>query len=311
MVTLRQMEYLLTVIEQQSFTKAAELLHVSQSGLSQQIRALEHAVGSPLLERLPHAVRLTAAGTAFSRDAAVALRAARQAREAVIEVVSGRTGQLELATVLSLAVGLLPPVLADWSITWPGITMTLHEFSHRRLLESQLLRGLADVGVGPRPDPWSGDIVDLGLERFVIVAAPDDPVGLYVAPYDGGPPPAAPLSRGRLPLTRLRDRRWVMLSRDNGLSELVEAHLVMGGLRHPSVILRSSQTEAAARVAATGLGVTLLPANVIPPDLAALICEPDPPLTRPLAAYARGRFGPATERFVELLVDRGGMLEHP
>lgn len=50
--------------------------------------------------------------------------------------------------MLSLAVGLLPPVLADWSITWPGITMTLHEFSHRRLLESQLLRGLADVGVG-------------------------------------------------------------------------------------------------------------------------------------------------------------------
>lgn len=311
MVTLRQMEYLLTVIEQQSFTRAAELLHVSQSGLSQQIRALERDVGSPLLERLPHAVRLTAAGTAFSRDAAVALRAARQAREAVIEVASGRTGQLELATVLSLAVGLLPPVLADWSTTWPGITMTLHEFSHRRLLENQLLRGLADVGVGPRPDPWSGEIVDLGLERFVIVAAPDDPIGLYVTRYDGDPPAAAPRSSGRLAVTRLRDRRWVMLSRDNGLSELVEAHLVMGGLRHPSVVLRSSQTEAAARVAATGLGVTLLPANVIPPDLPALICEPDPPLTRPLAAYARGPFSPATERFVELLVERGGMLEHP
>ncbi len=303
------MEYLLTVVEQQSFTKAAELLHVSQSGLSQQIRALEHDVGSPLLERLPHAVRLTAAGTAFSRDAAVALRAARQAREAVIEVASGRTGQLELATVLSLAVGLLPPVLADWSTTWPGITMTLHEFSHRRLLENQLLRGLADVGVGPRPDPWSGEIVDLGLERFVIVAAPDDPLALYVTPYDGEPPAAAPRSRGRLAVTRLRDRRWVMLSRDNGLSELVEAHLVMGGLRHPAVVLRSSQTEAAARVAATGLGVTLLPANVIPSDLPALICEPDPPLTRPLSAYARGPFSPAAERFVELLVERGGMLE--
>lgn len=309
MVTLRQMEYLLTVIEQQSFTKAAELLHVSQSGLSQQIRALEHDVGSPLLERLPHAVRLTAAGTAFSRDAAVALRAARQAREAVIEVASGRIGQLDLATVLSLAVGLLPPVLADWSTRWPGITMTLHEYSHRRLLEAQLLRGMADVGVGPRPDPWSGEIVDLGVERFVIVAAADDPAGLYVTAYDGPPPSSAPRSVGRIAVTRLRDRRWVMLSRDNGLSELVEAHLVMGGLRHPSVVLRSTQTEAAARVAATGLGVTLLPANVIPPDLPALICEPDPPLTRPLAAYTRGAFGPATQRFVELLVERGRMLD--
>jgi hypothetical protein len=50
--------------------------------------------------------------------------------------------------VLSLAVGLLPARARRLGITWPGITMTLHEFSHRRLLESQLLRGLADVGVG-------------------------------------------------------------------------------------------------------------------------------------------------------------------
>lgn len=309
MVTLRQMEYLLTVMEQQSFTRAAERLHVTQSALSQQIRSLERDVGSRLLERLPHGVRLTAEGHAFSRDAVLALRAARQAKESVLEVASGRSGNLEMATVLSLAVGLLPPALAEWNRAWPGITLTLEEFSHRRLLEAHVLRGLADVGIGPRPDPWSGDLVELGRERFVIVTSPDDPVSLFVEEYDDGPPAAAPRSIGHLPISRLRDRNWVMLARDNGLSELVESHLVTAGLRHPPVVLRTSQTEAAARVAAAGVGVTLLPANVVPQDLPALVCEPDPPITRALAAYARAGFSPAASRFVEALLANRPLLE--
>lgn len=303
------MEYLLTVVEQQSFTRAADRLHVTQSALSQQVRALERDVGAPLVERLPHGVRLTAEGHAFRRDAVVALRAARQAKESVVEVASGRTGNLELATVLSLAVGLLPPALAEWTRRWAGITLTLEEFAHRRSLESHLLRGLADVAVGPRPDPWSGELVELGRERFVIVAAVDDPVAVFVEQYDDGPPPAAPRSVGRLAVGHLRDRSWVMLARDNGLTELVEGHLVHAGLRHPTVVLRTSQTEAAARVAAAGVGVALLPANIVPPDLPALICEPDPPITRALAAYARGRFSPAARRFADLLAEQAPLLE--
>lgn len=309
MATLRQMEYLLTVMDQRSFTRAAERLHVTQSGLSQQIQALERDVGATLLERLPEGLRLTAAGEAFAREAESALRSARRAQESVTEVVHGRTGRLEIATVLSLAVRLLPASLGDWTRDWPGVSVTLREFSHRRLLESWVLRGMADIGVGPVPQSWTGDAVEIGTERFVVIAPPNDPSRIYVQAYDDGPPVAAPRSVGHLSLDRLRDRSWVMLARDNGLSELVEAHLVAGGLRDPAIVLRTMQTEAAARLAAAGLGLAIVPANVVPPDLPALICEPDPPLTRDLAAFARGRLSPAADRFIHTMLSRDRTLE--
>ena len=53
MATLRQLEYLVTVVDTGSFTRAAETLHVTQPALSHQIQALERVVGGQLLERLP------------------------------------------------------------------------------------------------------------------------------------------------------------------------------------------------------------------------------------------------------------------
>jgi hypothetical protein len=52
-ISLRQLEYFVTVIDEGSFTRAAELLEVSQPGLSHQIQALERELGGPLLERSP------------------------------------------------------------------------------------------------------------------------------------------------------------------------------------------------------------------------------------------------------------------
>ena len=64
-MTLRQMEYLIAVVDEGSFTRAAERLFVSQPALSHQVKALEESVGGALLERLPHSVQLTPLGRAF------------------------------------------------------------------------------------------------------------------------------------------------------------------------------------------------------------------------------------------------------
>ena len=79
-MSLRQMEYLVTVVEESSFTRAAETLHVTQSALSHQIKALERDVGGPLLERLPRGVRLTQMGRAFLPTARSAIPRAIRSR---------------------------------------------------------------------------------------------------------------------------------------------------------------------------------------------------------------------------------------
>lgn len=78
-MSLRQMEYFVAVVEESSFTRAAERLHVTQPALSHQIKALERNVGGELLERLPRGVLLTPMGRAFLPHAERSVRSAAQA----------------------------------------------------------------------------------------------------------------------------------------------------------------------------------------------------------------------------------------
>ena len=63
---LRQLEYLVAVAEEASFTRAADRVHISQSGVSAQIRALERELGARLVDRSPRTATMTAAGAAAS-----------------------------------------------------------------------------------------------------------------------------------------------------------------------------------------------------------------------------------------------------
>src|SRR5215475_12608419 len=107
-MSLRQMEYFLTVVEAGTFTRAAESLHVTQSALSHQLKALERHVGGELVERLPRGVRLTAMGRAFLPHAERAVRCAGQAERAARAAAGAEGGELHVAAVHAIASGLLP-----------------------------------------------------------------------------------------------------------------------------------------------------------------------------------------------------------
>lgn len=83
---LRHIRYLLAVAEHRNFTRAAEALHVSQPTLSQQIRQLEEALGTQLLDRTGRTVRATDAGAAYIGYARRALRELEAGERAVHDV---------------------------------------------------------------------------------------------------------------------------------------------------------------------------------------------------------------------------------
>src|SRR3954453_23087671 len=90
---LRQLEYLVAVAEEANFTRAAERVHISQSGVSAQVRALEAEVGAELFDRSGRAARPTAAGAAalpYARAALAAAGALRQGVDDVNGLVRGR-----------------------------------------------------------------------------------------------------------------------------------------------------------------------------------------------------------------------------
>src|SRR5258707_336616 len=110
-ISLRQLEYFVTVIDEGSFTRAAELLQVSQPGLSHQIQALERELGGPLLERLPRKVRLTPAGRTALPHAQASLAHAQRASSAARRALGVETGELHVGTLYSISTRILPGAL--------------------------------------------------------------------------------------------------------------------------------------------------------------------------------------------------------
>lgn len=286
MTTFRRMAYWLAVVEEGSFTRAALRMHVSQPSLSQQVRLLEQEIGGELLERLPRSVRLTAAGKAFLPHAQTAVRAAERAPHAARSALNLETGELEISTVRSIAAGILPDLVQSWRQRHPGTFVRLHEFTHRSLAEDSVRGGVGDLGIGPPPIDWTGPVRRLGWEEFLVVLSPEDPRA----------------SRGNVRLVELKDRDWVMFERGNGLHDLIVSACASAGFTPRHAVL-TSQVETAARLAAAGVGPTLVPENVIPDGLNGALLRVDPPIGRELTVYARKQWGPLGGAFVELMAD--------
>lgn len=286
MASLRQLEYLVTVVDEQSFTRAAERLHVTQPALSHQVRVLERMVGGPLLQRLPRSVRLTAAGRAMLPHARAALAESERAVCLARRAAGGDGGEVQVATVYSVGLGVLPRVLRAWRGAHPDVRVRLYEHRHAEELLAAMTAGQADVAVGPSPRGWGGPVRRLGVEEFVVVL----PAGDQVAA--GG--------TGRVHLGALAGRDWVHYAAGNGLAEVLDAACAAAGFR-PRAAVRTEQTAAAATLAAAGLGPALVPANVLPPRFDGVVLRPDPPVARVLAAYTRRDPDPLTAAFVAML----------
>src|SRR5215813_8058202 len=99
---LRHLRYFVAVAETENVTRAAHKLHVSQPGLSRQIRDLEDELGFPLLERSAKSVRLTEAGRVFLTEARAVLQRADEAVSAAKAVATGANGELHVGYAPSL-----------------------------------------------------------------------------------------------------------------------------------------------------------------------------------------------------------------
>ena len=286
----------MAVADSGSFSRAADQLNVSQPGLSQQLRQLEREVGATLVERLPRSVVLTQAGRAYLPEARQALLAASRALRAVQAAVSGTVGDLEIATITSIAAGVLPDALRQWRRSFPHVTARLIEYRHRDALEADVEAGRADLGIGPTPAHWKGTQQKLGVESFVVIMSSDDPLA----------------NRATIDIAQLAGRDWVLFDHDHGLSEVTAAICREAGFT-PVAAMRTSQVDTAVRLAAAGLGPVLVPDNVVPDGLDAAVLRLRTPFRRELSAYARGPLSMTARAFVDLIElrpTRGAAARH-
>lgn len=286
-MTLRQLEYLLAVAQTGSFTVAADRLHVSQPTLSQQIRTLEAEIGGALLVRPPQPVRLTPTGRALIGDAQAAVTSAHRAVLAGRRAIRSVPQMLTLATVRSLAVAVLPATIERWHQLQPEVSIRLLEFANRRQVTEAVVEGRADLGIGPLPHEWHGARIELGWEQLILVLPMSDP--LVQAGHD-------------IALQALSGREWVLYDEGHGLGEQALAACRAAGFE-PQSAVRTAQVEAAARLAAAGIGPALVPIKNVPSDLAQNVRGVDPPVSWRVWAYVTApEVSGVAAAFAEVLV---------
>ncbi|WUH93785.1 LysR family transcriptional regulator [Streptomyces sp. NBC_00433] len=239
---LRQLEYFVAVAEERSFTRAAERVHISQSGVSAQIRQLERELGAELFDRSARTATLTVAGKAALEHARAALAAAGAVGQAVSEVTGLIRGRLAVGMVVGCTVTPLFDALAAFHRAHPGVDVSLAEDNSDRLAEG-VRAGTLDLAL-----VGTATAAPAGLEAMTIISE------RLVAAVPAGHPLAG------LPRVTLRDvvaHPIVCMPPGTGLRTVFDHACAAQGL-HPAIALEAGAADAIAHLAARGLGVAVL-----------------------------------------------------
>jgi DNA-binding transcriptional LysR family regulator len=240
---IRQLRYLVTIVETGGFTRAAERVHVAQPGVSAQIRLLERELGQALLDRSSRTVRLTDAGAAVLPHARAALRAIDDLRDAADQMAGLLRGRVRLGMVTSCGVPDMPALLERFHRVYPGIDISLVEDNSHALMD-RLRDGTLDVA-----------LVALGMrdpEGLTLSVITDEELVAVVA--RGGP-----LSeQDTIGLGTLVDHTLISMPVGSGMRGVLDELCTAAAVK-PRIGLEATNPRMLADLAARGLGVAIVP----------------------------------------------------
>ncbi len=246
---LRHLRYFCAVADEQSFTLAARRLHVSQSGVSGQVRDLENELGVSLLRRNQRSVSLTPEGAVFLREARDILERADRAMETVVRASQGHYGKLTIGLCGPATAPFLPRLIREFRRQEPGVRLSLKDLDPAQQPEALVNREI-DVGFTRGvPTALRGALRSEVLFREALVAA---------LPRGHGRANAESIS-----LSELAEDNFVLYARENA-PELFDA--VVGLCKRarfsPRIVDSPRVWQSVLTMIEAGEGISLLPACI-------------------------------------------------
>lgn len=240
---MHQLRYVVAVARAGNFSRAAELCHVAQPSLSQQIQKLEDELGERLFDRVRREARLTPCGEAFLSRAVHILQEVDAAKREAAETTIGLRGRLTFGVLPTLAPYLLPQALASFTAKYRGVELVVQEDTTERLL-NQLMAYELDFAIVSPP---------LSEARMAIKPLLTEELFLAV-------PPAHRLAnKSRVTVADLAGERFILMKEGHCLGDQVLDFCDRRDLV-PTISFRSAQLETIQSLIVGGLGISLIPA---------------------------------------------------
>lgn len=163
---LRQIQHFQTVVQENSFTEAAELCHISQSGISQSIKALEEEVGAQLLIRKNRSFDLTPAGEHFYKKSLVITADLEQLCRETVRIDRKDAAELHLGVLSTYSGDEFNRAIAAFSEKYPAVELTIISGNHEDLYDA-LRFGKADLILNDQRRAFSDEYENLILTETI------------------------------------------------------------------------------------------------------------------------------------------------
>lgn len=172
-MNMKQLKYVLVLEREGSFSKAAEVLNISQPSLSQYIKKIEKQIGLPLFERTGSNVRLTNAGQVYVEAGRKILDLEHQMEAQLLDLSDSKTGSLIIGAAPFRSAGIIPAVAKQFQAIYPRIHLVIEERTNNELIEGTL-RGEFDLCITILPVDERVFAFEKIMEEELILAVPNE-----------------------------------------------------------------------------------------------------------------------------------------
>lgn len=234
--------YFIEVARHESFTKAAQALHVSQPSISKMIKNLEDELGVPLFYRTSKQVRLTDAGMAIFTRAQQTIESLRSLTADLADIIHVRKGQIKIG-IPPMVETFFPKAIGAFKKQYPEIAIELFEVGSKKV-ESSIIEGTLDTGVVMLPVKRQDE---LNLLSFI-----EDPVMVIVHPEH-------PLAeKNAVSIKELQNEPLILFREDFALHDHILDKFAQSGFK-PKIVCESSQWDFMVNIVEARLGIAFLP----------------------------------------------------
>ncbi len=242
-ITLRELHYFMAVATQGNFSRASDVLHISQPSLSMGIRSLENKLDVRLFDRTHKAITLTDKGKTFFLHAERLLEAEQNLQRAMADESGPLKGTVHLALPPILGAIYFRPIIRQFCSLYPEVVLTIEEYPSDRIV-TQLLGHHTNIAALIEP---------IHNKQLHTIAFAEEELCLLMADTH-------PLAgRAICSFTDILEEKFVLMNEDFKINQFISEAFASHGVT-PQVTGRTSDTSLLLTMVQAGVGITILPA---------------------------------------------------